>query len=395
MDVASSPQVTWTISSNPIEGHQKLAPRKDAADPDYFFRKDGRQRTDRDPEPTFFRLANLMLAQRGFRTDAALTAAFARSMEHRIAKVYAIEFARYRFREFFPVSTEVDPGARSFSYRMLERFGNAGLISDGNARDLPRVSVGGQETQMPVVTYGAAYGFNIIDEKSASLAQIALEDELAKATREAIEKFADAMAAVGLTGTGIVCVTNAPGVAAVAQQSISAGTWQAQLATIAGATTSNATPPAVVVAQAIAMDLLAMKQQIAIRTLERQEATDCLLPTNLYQMLDGIPRSPGYTDDTLLEYLEKLTGLEISSWNALQNAGNLTGSKLTLAGGATQKTRIVVYDKDPEVVQYMEAQPFVQLAPQLAGLEYTVPCYERSGGIMAVRPLGVVYMDGC
>jgi hypothetical protein len=129
--------------------------------------------------------------------------------------------------------------------------------------------------------------------------------------------------------------------------------------------------------------------------LGRQNATNCLLPTNLYQFLDYVPRSPGFTDDTLLTWLERVTGLDIDEWNILQNAGSLNGSPLSLSGGTAQKTRIMVYDKDPDVVQLMQAQSFIQLAPQQAGLMYEIPCYSRLGGAMAVRPLGIACMDGC
>jgi hypothetical protein len=339
----------------------------------------------------------LLAAQQmvGMRQDAGLTAAFARAMEHRIAEVYAAEFARYRAHEFFPTSTEVDPGALSFTYRMMQRMGNAAVINGGNARDLPQISLGGQETQAPVITLGAAYGFSVIDEKSASMAGIALETELAKGTREAIEALEEQIWCVGYPTAGVVGVTNAPGVAVLPQLSLGSGTWATQINSIATATTTNATPPAVVVAQAIAADLGSLKQAIAIKTLERQEATNCLLPTNLYQMLDYIPQSPGFNTKTLLQFVEEVTGLDIDSWNQLQNAGNLNGSILTLSGGAVQKTRIVVYDKDPDVVQLMQAQSFMQLAPQQAGLIYSIPCYSRLGGAMCVRPLGIACMDGC
>ena len=57
-------------------------------------------------------------------------------------------------------------------------------------------------------------------------------------------------------------------------------------------------------------------------------------------------------------------------------------------------TRVVVYEKNPDVVQLMIAQPFVQLAPQPVGLTFEIPCFARVGGAMAVRPMGLVFLDG-
>lgn len=379
-------QIATFMGSNPVAGKHIPQPRKDAGDPDFWRSK----KTETNPE--FFALAKHLL---GYRTDSSLTVAFARSMEHRIAKLYAAEYASYKAREFFRMSTEIDAGAMSWSYKMIERIGQAGVITPGNARDLPRITIGGQETQMPVLTYGAAYGFNVIEEQSASLAQIALENELAKATREAIEAFAESMYAIGVPGTDIVGVTSAPGVQVIPQQSIAAGTWAAQIASIAAATPANPNPD-VAVANKIATDLLFAAQTISAQTLERHSAKRALLPTNLYNML-RVPQGTAFKSKTLLTFLEEVTGLKIDSWNILQNIGTLPGSTPTIAAssGAAQKTRIFVYDDDPDVIELMEAQSFVQLAPQLAGLEYTINCYERSGGVKAVRPLGAVCIDGC
>lgn len=387
----AAPQLQVTFDSNPVAGKLVLVPRSDAADPSFWRKKGGGKR---EPHPAFSRFAKHMV---GYRDDAtgALTMAFARSMESRLAKVYAVEFAEYLAREYFAMSTEIDAGARSWSYKMIERVGQAALINDGNARDLPRISIGGQETQMPVVTYGAAYGFNIIDEASASLADIALETELAKGTREAIEAFAELMYAIGIPGTDIVGVTNAPGIAVIPQVSLASGTWAVQIASIAAATPTSPSPD-VAVANAIATDLLFGKQTIAQQTLGRQKAKRALLPTNLFDMLE-VPQGSAFKNSTLLDYVKLVTGLDIQPWNILQNIGTKNGSTPTISttSGAAQKTRIMVYDDSEDVIQLMEAQPFVQLAPQLAGLEYTVPCYERSGGVKAVRPLGAVCIDGC
>jgi hypothetical protein len=54
----------------------------------------------------------------------------------------------------------------------------------------------------------------------------------------------------------------------------------------------------------------------------------------------------------------------------------------------------MTYEKSPEVMQLIQVQPFVQLAPQMVGLAVEVPCYSRIGGAMSVRPLGAVVMDG-
>jgi hypothetical protein len=344
-----------------------------------------------DSRRSFERFAHHLI---GWHEDAGLTMAFARQLEHIVAKTYAAEFAEYRATEFFPVNTEVGAGDLSFTYRMIERIGNAAVVNAGNAKDLPNISVGGQEWPSPVITLGASFNFNVIEQASGAKAGVQIEAEKAKATREAIEALEEQIWAQGYAGTGVPGVTNAPGVQAVPQVSI--GTWQQQLQTALATPPSTSVPyPAVGAVSAIASDIIAMKQTIFSNTIARHNATNCLLPTNLYQMLDTAPQSPAFSSKTLLTFLEELTGLDFDYWPILNTSGAIAGSGPSIApGGAALKSRVMVYEKNPEVVQLMVAQPFVQMAPQPTGLVYEIPCYSRLGGAMCIRPLGIVYMDG-
>jgi hypothetical protein len=345
-----------------------------------------------DKRADFELYARTALALRGMRQDAALGRAFARQLEHIMSETYEAEFAEYRATEFFPVNTELGPGDMTFTYRMVERIGNAAVINPGNAKDLPNIDVGAQEWPSPIITLGASYNFTVIDQAAGSKAGI--EAEKAKATREAIEGLEEQIWASGYAGTGVPGVTNAVGVAAVPQTST--GTWQAQLKIALATAPSTTTPyPAVGAVTAIASDIIAAKQQIFSQTIGRQKATNCLLPPNLYSMLDTAPQSPAINSKTLLTFLEELTGLDIDYWPILQNIGSIAGSTASIVGtGPAYFTRAMVYDKDPDVVRLMMAQPFVQLAPQASGLVWEVPVFSRIGGAMCVRPLGIVYIDG-
>jgi hypothetical protein len=346
-----------------------------------------------DSKADFERVVRAAFRMNGWKEDAGLTAAYARSLEHIMAKTYAAEYAQYRAHEFFPVSTEVGPGDLTFTYRMIDRKGNAKVITAGMGKDLPNIDLGGEEWPAPIITLGASYEFTVIDQQSGAKMQFAIEAEKAKATRESIEALEESIWCTGYAGTGVSGVTNAPGVAAVTQ--VSTGTWASQIVTALATAPSTSVPyPAVGAVSAIASDIIAMKQAIFSKTLGRHNATNCLLPPNLYSFLDTLPRSPAFTDDTALAYLEKVTGLDIDYWPILQNAGALNGSPATLGGSPALKTRVVVYEKDPDVVQLIQAQPFVQLAPQPTGLVWSIPTYSRIGGAMCVRPLGIVYMDG-
>jgi hypothetical protein len=327
----------------------------------------------------------------GWRQDAGLTAAFARQLEHVFAKTYAAEYAQYRAHEFFPTSTEVDPGALSFTYRMVNRVGQAAVINAGNARDLPNVGLEAQEWQSPVITIGASYNFTVVNQASAAMANFALEAEKAKATREAIEGLEEQVYAQGFSPAGVPGVTNALGVVGTPQTST--GTWTTQL--LAGLAAS---PLSSAVVTAMVGDILAAKARIFNTSLGRHKATNCLLPPNLYSMLDTAPESPLFNSKTILQWMEEVTGLDFDYWPILLNAGAIAGSPLNFAvvsgGNPQQNTRVIVYEKNPDVVQLIQAQSFIQLSPQPVGMVWEVNCFSRIGGAMAVRPIGITYIDG-
>ena len=287
-------------------------------------------------------LAQDHLRKQGLRQDAGLTAAFARQLEHIMVKVYEARYQKYRAREFFPVNSEVDPGALSFTYRMTERTGAAALINAGNSKDLPNADVAAFENQAPIVTLGAPYN-------------------------------------------GIVATTKVS----------SGGTWFNQYLSNAGTSAFTST-----LVTSIASDINAMITQIISQSYGEFTPTDCLLPVNLWTLLKAVPQSTTFNSKSLLTFLEEMTGLHFDYWPALSTAGSSAGSpaKLAAVNSVTNPAlsgRILVYDRDPEVMQLIQAQPFTQLAPQDVGLTWLVNTYSRIGGAMSPQPLGLSYMDGC
>ena len=338
------------------------------------------------------RVAAGCIAAKGWKQDAGLTMAFARSLEHIFVKVLAAEFAEYRAHEFFPTDTEVEPGALSFTYRMTERLGNAAVISaSARSKNLPKVSLAAQEWQSPVITLGASYDFSVIEQMQAAMMQLAIEAEKAKATREAMAALEESIYATGFANAGVPGVTTAPGVASSAQAS--SGTWIAQI--LAGLATG---PLTATIVQALAGDLAAAKFKISSLTLKRLNATDVLLPTNLYDALDFVPESPLFNSKNLLTWMEEFINLDIDYWPILNNAGALNGSPIQMAAVSASNpallTRVVVYERNEEVMRLIQAAPFTQLAPQPVGLAWEIPTYSRIGGAMGQRPLGLVYIDG-
>jgi hypothetical protein len=312
----------------------------------------------------------------------ALTIAFARELEDIIKEVFEVEYPELRAREFIP-ERSISPEALSFAYRMTNRVGMAAIINE-NGSDIPKVDVQGKEFQQNVVTWGASYDFTILDQMRSGRLGISIDALKAEAARWACEYFLEQLAAVGNSATGLVGITNAPGIQTATQ--VSTGTWLAQIAAIGQATTTNATPPAVVVAQAICADVAAMKNLIFTGTEGIHTATDCLVPISIMNLLEVTPQSPGFNENTLLDFLEKTLKLKFNVWPQL-NAADVSGTNGVHG-------MVVVYKKDPKVLNLMMAQQFTQLPPQQVKMAYEIDCYMRGGATQVRYPLAVATMKG-
>ena len=316
------------------------------------------------------------------RRNDALTMAFARELEDVIKEVFDVEYPELRAREFLPERT-VSPEAATFTYRMVNRVGAADIINE-NGSNIPKVDIEAKEWQQPIVTWGASYDFTLLDQMRSGRLGISVDSLKAEAARWACEYKLEQLAAVGDATLGLVGLVNAPGVAASTQAST--GTWLAQIASIATATTTNATPPAVVVTQAIAGDLGVMMNNIFVNTEGIHTATDCLVPVSIYNALKITPQSPGFNSKSILQYLEELTGLEFNCWPQL-NASDTVGHNGVHG-------QVVVYKRDPKIVNLMMAMQFTQQPPQPVKLAWEINCWMRGGAAQVRYPLAVTYMNG-
>lgn len=323
------------------------------------------------------------------RQDASLSVAFARALEYIIRTPYEAEYPELRAKEFIPLLTGVPPAANSFTYRMFNKIGVAAIISD-SGNDAPKVDVEGKEWQQPIVTIGASYEYTILDSMRAAMANIPLESFKAEACRFAIEYLIENLAAVGNAGVGLVGLANAPSILSVTQQS-TGGNWMKQIQAIGAAASTNATPPATVVAQAIAADINAMIAKIYTTTLGIHMPTNLLISTPAYIALKTTPARPQYSNDTLLSYLEELTGLEIDPWVQLNSAG---ATPTTDSNGVITKGRVIAYKKDPKLLNLVVSQPFTQLPPQPVKMAWEIMAYARTGAVQVRYPATVCTLDG-
>lgn len=340
-------------------------------------------------------IAKRFLDANGVRSDSAQTAVFARSLETIIPQVYEAEFAEYRAHDFFPTYTGVDPGDHTVTYRMSSRVGQAAVIGGGMAKDLPNVSIEAEEWPSPIITLGASWETNVVEQASSRKAGIAIEVMKATAAREAIAQLEEDIFTFGYAPAGVPGVTSCLGIQQCPK--LSTGTWQAQIAAAQTVATPTNLAPIVAASQALQGDLAALKQRVRTQTRGRHKVNRFLLPTNLMAIIESVPQSPAFNGLSLLKFMENSLDCQFDEWPILMDAGNVAGSTGDTTGtGPAFNTRIIGYESgNPEVMQLIQAQSFLMLAPQPTGLALQVPVYSRIGGAMSIRPLGIQFLDGC
>lgn len=330
-----------------------------------------------------FVTSQTLQALTGRRFDAADTAVFLRQLTYIYQQTYDIKYPELKARQFIPVDNRVGPGADSFVWRQYDKKGTAKVVQN-YADDFPNAEIIGKEFQSRVVSLGASYQYTLQDMRAAAMAGLPLETRKAETARRVMENLVESLAAYGLnqtqpgqdldpvqeTGDSIQFygLTNFPNI----QTSTTTNNW-----------TSGST------VQQILADVNALQNLVFKNTKGVHMPNTLLLPTDIYGYLATTPRSPTFTDDTMLQYILKQSPwLEsIDYWVPLDTAGKKQDG--TTVGG-----RIMCYQRDPEVLQMVIPQEFEQLPPQMIGMSFKIPCHMRYGGVTVRYPKALAYLDG-
>ncbi len=319
----------------------------------------------------------------GRRFDANDTAIFLRQLTYVYSQTYDKKYPELKARSLIPVDTRVGSGAETFVWRQFDKKGQAKVIQN-YADDFPNVEVTGREFSGRVVSFGASYQYSLQDLRAASMAGLPLETRKADTARRVMENLVEYCAAFGMDGThGTISqetgdanpmygLTNSPNI-------LQGGT--------AGYTTHNWLTGSTV--QQILADVNQLQSLIFTTSLGIHMPNTLVLPTDIYAYLATTPRSPTFTDDTMLQYILKQSPWlkSIEYWIPLNTAGKMQDT--TTTGG-----RIMCYEKDPENLSLVIPQEFEQLPPQMIGMAFKVPCHMRFGGVTVRFPKSIAYLDG-
>lgn len=269
----------------------------------------------------------------------------------------------------------VPAGAESYAYAELDLRGHAKWLAKG-ASDVEFADIERTKQTSPLHRFGAGFQYSFDDIKAAQMAGMPIDANRRRAAREIMDNMLDDIAAgtnSEMADLGLKGLASHPDVTVLTAAAAAAG----------GNTTpwdgADKTP------LEILADMNNMLKQMQLNTKGRHRVTDIVLPVSTYEHIRTLPLSnDGSNSDSVLSAFGRQNpGVNVSSWNTLENAD---------AAGTGQ--RAIAYEKSPMNLEFVVADPIAEDEPEREGRSYKIRMTAKVGGVALYRPLTVSYMDG-
>jgi len=306
---------------------------------------------------------------------AEFTAFLQRQLEQIKAQSYDVKRAPLKGFELMPVSSEINPGAETITYRSFDKTGIAKVIS-GYADDLPRADVLAKEFTSRVRSVGASYAYSVQELRAAQFANQNLTGMKRSAAERANDEKLNRVAWYGDSEFGL-------------QGLLSTGT-SIPTGTAADNAGGTSTKWADKTADEIAKDVSDAVTSIVSTTNGVEQPDSIVLSIDLYREIST--RRLGDSGDlTVLEFVQKANPM-ITRW---EWANELTAAQRA-ANGITQFDDGVmwVYRYDPMAFTWEIPMMFMEHPFEKRNLEYVIDCESRTGGLIIYYPLSMRIVDG-
>jgi hypothetical protein len=299
------------------------------------------------------------------REDAAVGLYLARELDKILDKVFETEYADIKYSAILPISTEVGNGHDSYTYRVYDKVGSMKIIQD-RASDLPRADVVRKEVTNNVRSLGSSFGYTIQETRAAALVPgMSLDTRRASAVRRAYEEITQEIAYFGDVANGLTGFFNNTQVDKIVPDK-----WF----DTGGITTDEM------------LELLNEPATRMVQNSNMKESPDTMLmPYNVYRKISTTPRSTT-SDTTVLEFFLRTNPF-------IKSVEPINELEATKSSGFLSKDRIITYNRSNEKLELHLPQPLEFFAPQLKGLEYTVPAHARIGGTAVYYPKSVLVTE--
>jgi hypothetical protein len=309
-----------------------------------------------------------------FLSDAQVGLAFLTPQLYRIeTEVYMTRNPSFDIGRFMTVDSSGsmwDVGTLVYSQ---EDVGQAEFLA-GAAFDMPYASNRMSQATKPFYLAGIGYEWNTQEMQRAAMLGRALGSDKARAAKKSADVFIYSIAMTGKTPAGVAekgwtgFVNNA---SAPSAQVANDGTGPSRLWSAKSA-------------DLILRDINEALTAVETGTGETHIANTLVLPTSRYNYI--ATQRVGDTNATILSFLL---------------ANNVAGEGLTIlksraleTAGTSNSTRMVAYDRDPDVLKFHLPGPHQFLPPfQKASMVYEVAGIMNVGGVEVRLPKAIVYRD--
>jgi hypothetical protein len=308
-------------------------------------------------------IADRLSEDLGRRFDANESLIFARQLEEIDTQLYEVQYPQFRAVELIPIRPTSN-AAQTYTYRVLNHAGSAKIVANYGT-DFPRVGAQSTEQSSKIESIGDSYGYSIQDVRAAAMANVPLEDTLARTAREAIAQFVDNVLWFGNTEVGLTGLANNSEVSLVTPIN---GNWATE------------TDPNKILADLLKLEAAAYNATAGVEFVD-----SLLLPQVLFAKLSTTPLSALAPTVSILDYF-KSKSMFVKNVEAVW--------RLNTANAAGTGPRAIVYRRDPAKIQGILPIEFEQFPPQAQALEFSVFCHARCGGVIIRYPRSAWYMDG-
>ena len=296
--------------------------------------------------------------------DADGTVFFKRQLEAIKTETYDQVYADLAYRSIFPITNNTPPGATSIVWRSWDRVGMAKVIN-AYAKDLPRVDKHAKEYSSPIRTVADAFGYSVDEIESAQLVGMNLPGDKAEVARRAVEEKQNAIAFYGDDESGLPGLLNN---ANIPRGDVPAG---------GGGDTEWADKTG----KEIAADINDACNDMFALTKQKERPNTLLVPTAQWSLINSEDYK-AESEKTIAQYIVSNSPY-ITSLDSIIPVNELAGA------GTAGVDIFVVYNRDPRKLELEIPLEFLIMAEQLVGLEYTVPCRARYGGLIVRYPLSI------
>ena len=289
----------------------------------------------------------------------------ARELEHILPKIFEVEYADIKYDMVLPINSEVSRGKDSYTYRIYDGSGSMRRIGS-QAKDLPRADIVRKEVTHKVESYGASFGYTVQELRAAEENPgTQLEQRRGNVVRRVYEEQMQKLAYFGEPGSGLKGFFNNDQVDKLVPDK-----WFDTVGITAD-------------------EILELLNESVTRIVDNsnmKEVPDTiLLPYSAYRKISTMKLGT-VSDTTVLQFFLK-TNEVITD---IEPINELTASK---SGGFLSKDRMITYARNSDKLEMHLPQPLEFFAPQLQGLEYTVPAHARHGGVALYYPKSVMVTE--